>query len=338
MNRIIGTNNVKQMIRDGHSIPRRKEEPTDEQVNAIHEPEIYLPEIYTSRKWKEANPEVDPMTAVPKEVLDVLLEKQDRRITLIENGSDAQKAFSVMLKLPVPDQIVRNLMDLQEDIEVIYCPKEKTVALVSDHKWNIEARDKFYELRSQALEIITPIYNELKEKLNMIPNASYTFGDRGISVLCAGVDLSDYYRPNSLVSAHIAAEAAGHKLEMKVHHIQGSIEVVLPEISGNITLQMLATKFNEKLAPYRAQLPNFDLVAAFVAPSVHHDGLDIVNVRPDGNGGYVNLSRDLSLYLYGKDLFEPVFKHENDMMMLSIEDIDAFAVADCADWIDYSEF
>ena len=315
---------------------KHKEEPTDEQVNTIREPEIYLPEIYSSRKWKEANPETDPMEAVHKEVLDVLLEKQDRRITLIESGSDAQKAYSVSLVLPVPDQIVRNLLDLHDDVEVI--SRQNEIVLVSNRKWITEARDKFYELREQARTIIAPIYAELKEKFNMIPNINYEFTKTGIQVECGGVNLSEFYRPNSLVSAHIAAEAAGHKLELNIHTVQNSLEIVLPEISGNITLQFLATKFNEIIAPHRSQLPNFDLVAAFVAPSVHHDGLDIVNVRPDGNGGYVNLSRDLALYLYGKDLFVPVFKRENDMMMLSVDDIDAFAVSDCADWIDYSEF
>lgn len=326
---------VQKMV-NWHQQKRREDQPTDEEVNTIQEPEIYLPEIYSSRQWKEANPEVDPMAAVHKEVLDVLLEKQDRRITLIAGGSDAQKAYSVALVLPFPDQILRNMLDLHDDVEVISSPA--TVVLVSDRKWNLEARDKFYELREQAHSIITPIYNELKEKFNMIPNVSHVFTRSGVQVECAGVNLTEFYRPNALVSAHIAAEAAGHKLELNIHTVQNDLEIVLPEISGNITLQTLATKFNEILAPHRSQLPNFDLVAAFVAPSTHHDGLDIVNVRVDGNGGYVNLSRDLALYLYGTDLFVPVFKREHDMMMLTIDDIDVFAVADCADWIDYSEF
>lgn len=327
---------VVQKMANWHEQKRREDQPTDEEVNKIQEPEIYLPEIYSSRKWKEANPEVDPMEAVHKEVLDVLLEKQDRRITLIAGGSDAQKAYSVDLVLPFPDQILRNMLDLHDDVEVISSPA--TVVLVSDRKWNLEARDKFYELREQAHSIITPIYNELKEKFNMIPNVSHVFTRSGVQVECAGVNLTEFYRPNALVSAYIAAEAAGHKLELNIHTVQNGLEIVLPEISGNITLQTLATKFNEILAPHRSQLPNFDLVAAFVAPSTHHDGLDIVNVRADGNGGYVNLSRDLALYLYGTDSFVPVFKHEHDMMMLTIDDIDVFAAADCADWIDYSEF
>lgn len=329
-------NEVKKKMANWHEQKRRQDQPTDEEVNTIQEPEIYLPEIYSSRKWKEAYPDTDPMTAVPKEVLDVLLEKQDRRITLIESGSDAQKAYSATLALPVPDQIIRNMLDLHDDVEVISRLNE--VVLISDRKWNLEARDKFYELREQAQAIITPLYNELNEKFNMLPNVSHVFTRSGVQVECAGVNLSQFFRPNALVSAHIAAEAAGHKLELNIHTIQSGLEIVLPEISGNITLQMLATKFNEILAPHRSQLPNFDLVAAFVAPSTHHDGLDIVNVRADGNGGYVNLSRDLALYLYGKDLFVPVFKREHDMMMLTIDDIDVFAVADCADWIDYSKF
>ena len=324
---------VKNMIKNPSIL---KETPTEEQVNAIREPVIDLPELFTSRKWKEANPEIDPMTAVPKEVLEVLFEKLDRRITLNANGGDAQKERSVKLPLPVPPQIVRNMLDMHDEIEVLYCPEENKVVLISDRKWNTEALEKFIELREEAKKIIIPIYQELTEKLDKLPSTVFGMGTHGIVVNCSGVNLSEYYRPNALVSAHIAAEAAQHKLELNIHRIQGNLEVVFPEISGNLTLQTIATKFNEILAPHRSQLPNFDLVAAFVAPSVHHDGLDIVNVRPDGNGGYVNLSRDLALYLYGKDLFIPVFKHENDMMMLSIDDIDAFAVADCADWIDYS--
>ncbi|AXG66436.1 hypothetical protein JA33_032 [Dickeya phage vB_DsoM_JA33] len=303
---------------------------------------IDLPEIYFSPEWREANPDTDPMQAIPKQYRDVLLEKQDRHVTIIrpiDEDTESNNMFTCAMDLPIPPNVLRSVIEGHMSLEV-FCTKKQLVLVGNKHFDTVDLF-RFYGWRDKAKEILAPLYVDLWQQLKKIPDMEfYVDHAEGILVRKGGVDLSGFYTPFELVSRAIAAHAIHEKVVMqisKVNSAEGETEIVVPEITGNVTYEDMAAEFNKRLKPLQPLYEQNGIFTAFFARSSTHDGIDIVSVLPNGMGGYVNLSLTLSLYLYGNNLMQPKFKQEGDMFMVSCEDTDAFVAADVAAWINFEE-
>lgn len=304
--------------------------------------EIQLPELSVSPEWRAENPDVDPITVFPESVLTVLLEN-NRKVTLVrvpDEDTESKKMRTCAIFLPVHPNVLRSVIEGHNDIEAFV--HESQLVLITDGDWHTEDLHRFYGWRDMAHNILGHHYPVLWNKLKELNPDVLTMTDAGIQCVIGGVDMSTYYSPEEIVSRDIAARAINEKLVFNAQEIRNtnvsSVAVVIPEISGNVTYEMMAEYFNSTLKNLPPKYAENGIFTAFFARAHAHDGIDIVTVLPNGNGGYVNLSLCLSLYLYGTKQMQPALKLEGDMFVVSYEDTDEFVSASVAQWIDFKSF
>lgn len=310
--------------------------------------DINLPELNFSAEMAEKYPEADPARFLDKDIMAALIEVPERNVTIVSEHAvspESKNQFAVVLHLPVAPNLVKGLLNFpnpHKNIEAYQSGSD--VTLISSERWDTAALSdmhRFNSLRNEAEAILRPIYTELVGTLRTIESpypVSFELARGGLRAFIAGVDISQIYSPFNLVSKQIAAEAIGEKLTLNVETIKDGAQAVFPEISGTITYEQMCEAFNNKLRALQPKMFQFDLFTAFVGRSTEHEGLDIVSVKPNGEGGYVNLSKELSLYMFGKNKFVPVFKREGDMLMVSTEDLNVFDAADVAQWINFASW
>lgn len=279
----------------------------------------------------ELNIENNVEAIIDRTVMEVLMQDPSRNITITTEHEEERALFD----LPIPPDLLRRLVEGHKHIRVSQSGNE--IRLSSKQQFDRSDLINFQLMRNKAEAILNPLYADLFATLSCLTGVQYEMTKHGAKVNIAGVELSHFYAPSSLVSAYIAARSIGQIVTFNQYTENGSSYLV-PEITGDTSYEQICAYFNDKIEALRPEMNAKGIYTAFVTRSHSHDGLDICSIKRDGNGGYVNLSRDLSLYLYGTQTFEPEFLMEADMLMVSVNAGEPFACADAAQWINFEQW
>jgi len=265
---------------------------------------------------------------IDKSVMEVLLQDPSRNITITSAHRDNIACFY----LPIPPDLLRRLVEGHKHVRVSQSGNE--IAISSAQQFNDKELVRFIGLRNDAEKILRPLYRDLFATLSCLNGVKYELNKHGAKVLINDIDLSHFYAPSSLVSSYLAARSIGQIVTFNQYSEKGS-DYLVPEITGDVSYEDICLLFNDAIEKLRPEMHKHGIYTAFVTRSQAHDGLDICSIKRDGNGGYVNISRDLALHMFGTQTFKPEFLQEGDMIMVSVDAGEPFVCADAAQWINF---
>lgn len=317
-------------------------------IDQVQESEIDLPELNCTELWKQNNPDVDPMSTVPPDLMAVILEN-GRTVTFIDNldeDTDSTLMPITEVNLPFPPEILRAYLSSYKELEVCTRYPNKLVFAVperasgaADGLWTFE------NLRKEAKDILDVYYPMLWNVL--VENGSKVSMARdGIRCHKNGVDLSEHYFPENIIVGVITALTLGVPFVFNEHIIstfdkqQKFIpKIILPEIEGVPTSKMLAEYFNDRMELFAPTYKEHGIFTGFCAPNVEDTGIDVITVDRDGRGVFAFIPTHMALYMYGTKTVD--FIVENDPTrgnVISCKPTNVFACASAASYIDFTAF